>query len=101
MIASGSGLVATSWTPRHDGRKRPSACQMLGARRMNQAWNKALTHLRSALSLLDESKAPLEIGAHLDFTIGRLEDAITARTRASVGANSTGHAGASVDLDHT
>jgi hypothetical protein len=68
---------------------------------MNQAWNTALTHLRSALSLLDESEAPLEIGAHLDFTIGRLEDAITALTRASVGASSGSRAGANADLDHT
>jgi hypothetical protein len=67
---------------------------------MNQAWNTALAHLKSALNLLDESKAPLEIGAHLDFTIGRLEDAITAVTRASAGASSGSRAGANADLDH-
>lgn len=63
---------------------------------MTKAWNKALTHMKSALRLLDESEAPIEIGAHLDFTICNLEEAISAEstnapTTSPRRANATAH----------
>jgi len=38
--------------------------------------------MKSALNMLDESDAPPEIGARLDFTISSLEQAIRAREAA-------------------
>lgn len=40
---------------------------------MTDAWTEAVTLLRSALKLLDESSTPLHIGAQLEFVIDRLE----------------------------
>lgn len=42
-------------------------------------WEHALSSMRSALTILDESEAPMDIGAHLDLAIVRLEEAITVR----------------------
>lgn len=43
---------------------------------MKDARKEALNLLRAALKLLDESGAPLHIGAQLEFTIGRLEETV-------------------------
>lgn len=43
---------------------------------MEDAWKEALALMRTALELLDETDAPLHIGAQLEFTISRLEDTI-------------------------
>ena len=48
--------------------------------------SKALQLLQSALELLDQAGAPADIGAHLDFTIVRLLEALEASTAAD-GAN--------------
>lgn len=36
----------------------------------------ALNHLKLALELLDEARAPAQIGAHVDLAINYLEDAL-------------------------
>lgn len=36
--------------------------------------DKALTHMTSALQLLDDAGAPANIGAHLDMAVCRLKD---------------------------
>jgi hypothetical protein len=43
---------------------------------MMDARNAALTHLRSALRLIDEARTPLHIGAQLEFVIHQLEESI-------------------------
>jgi hypothetical protein len=48
---------------------------------MLEAWTEARDHMKSALKLLDESNAPLELGAQLDSTICRLEQAIEAHSK--------------------
>ena len=35
--------------------------------------------MRNALTILDESEAPMDIGAHLELALVRLEEAITVR----------------------
>ena len=47
------------------------------------ARNEALTQLKSALKLIDESGAPLHIGAQLEFVIHQVEESIE-RDAASV-----------------
>jgi len=42
---------------------------------MPTAWTEALACMKAALKLLDESHAPPEIGARLEFTISNLEQA--------------------------
>lgn len=37
-------------------------------------WAEALTYMRHALNLLDESEAPPHIGAHLDLAIAQLQE---------------------------
>lgn len=39
-------------------------------------WLSALGLMRQALSVLDKTEAPPDIGAHLDLAICRLEDAV-------------------------
>lgn len=39
-------------------------------------WSLALERMTEALALLDESNAPLEIGAELDLAIHRLQNAL-------------------------
>ena len=46
---------------------------------MPKAWTEAVALMKSALKMLDESEAPPEIGARLEFTISSLEQAIGAR----------------------
>ena len=46
---------------------------------MPKAWTEAVALMKSALKTLDESEAPPEIGARLEFTISSLEQAIGAR----------------------
>jgi hypothetical protein len=41
-----------------------------------EKWEEALTLMRSALRLLDDSEAPADVGAHLDLAIIRLEAAV-------------------------
>lgn len=48
------------------------------ARDKRQILLRALDHLRSALTLLDEADAPGQIGAHIDLALHQLEDAIGA-----------------------
>lgn len=45
---------------------------------MSASWEDALSLMRTALVMLDESDAPLNVGAHLDLAIVRLSDAIDA-----------------------
>lgn len=37
------------------------------------SWSDALSHMRSALYILDQNEAPAQIGAHLDLAISQLE----------------------------
>jgi hypothetical protein len=46
----------------------------------HDALTRALSQLRSALDLLDSSKAPAHIGAHVDLAIHQLQDAIESAT---------------------
>jgi hypothetical protein len=39
-------------------------------------WSLALDRMREALTILDESDAPAEVGAELDLAINRLAEAI-------------------------
>lgn len=41
-----------------------------------QLWS-ALNHLKSALELLDATKAPAQIGAYVDLAINQLEQALS------------------------
>ena len=50
---------------------------------MMDARNEALSHLRSALRLIDELRTPLHIGAQLEFVIHQVEESIE-RDAASV-----------------
>jgi hypothetical protein len=43
---------------------------------MSAIWNDALVSMRTALKILDQSGAPLDVGAHLDLAIARLEEVI-------------------------
>jgi hypothetical protein len=48
---------------------------------MSKNWNDALASMRSALEILDITGAPMDIGAHMDLAIVRLEEAIAATTQ--------------------
>jgi len=67
---------------------------------MTKAWNKALTHMKSALRLLDDAEAPPEIGANLDSTICRLEEAIAAQRRITLPVPPPGRATAGARSNH-
>ena len=45
-----------------------------------QKCEEALVLLRSGLAMIDEAGGPLDVGAHLDLAISRLEQAIKARS---------------------
>lgn len=45
---------------------------------MDKSWSEALALMHRALAMLDETKAPAEIGAHLDLAIVRLAEHIDA-----------------------
>ena len=47
---------------------------------MTDTWKIALRHMRSALDALDKADAPPHIGAQLELTICRLEEAIVKQT---------------------
>jgi hypothetical protein len=61
---------------------KPPAANCSGDSMMPKAWTEAAALMKSALNMLDESDAPPEIGARLDFTISSLEQAIRAREAA-------------------
>ena len=46
--------------------------------RMDKGWSEALSLMQRALTILDESHAPAEIGAHLDLAIIQLSAHISA-----------------------
>lgn len=46
---------------------------------MPELYVEALRKMRAALEQLDAAKAPADVGAHLDFAISRLEDALGRR----------------------
>ena len=41
---------------------------------MDKGWSEALALMQRALAMLDETKAPAEVGAHLDLAIVRLAE---------------------------
>ena len=43
---------------------------------MDKGWSEALALMQRALAMLDETKAPPEVGAHLDLAIVRLAEYI-------------------------
>ena len=43
---------------------------------MDKGWSEALALMQRALAMLDEAKAPAEVGAHLDLAIIRLAEHI-------------------------
>jgi hypothetical protein len=43
-----------------------------------EKWRSALQQMTGALRMLDESEAPPDVGAHLDLSIQRLKDEISA-----------------------
>lgn len=45
---------------------------------MEDGWSEALALLQRALAILDETKAPSEIGAYLDLAIVRLSEYVEA-----------------------
>ena len=55
-------------------------------------WSLALRQLSDTLKLLDESNAPLEIGAEIDFAIHRLRAALESSTSAAAGPATTSSA---------
>ena len=46
------------------------------SRRRDQSLAKALSNMEEALHLLDEGRAPEDIGAHLDLAVQRLRETI-------------------------
>ena len=58
---------------------RPGPVETGGRVSRVQQWTTALSHLQTALRILDESEAPPHIGAELDLAINRLNDAIHSR----------------------
>ena len=52
---------------------------MLWTDRMREPWNEALHLMETALTMLDGSDAPAEVGARLDMAICSLKDAIQAK----------------------
>lgn len=45
---------------------------------MDKGWSEALALMQRALAMLDDTKAPAEVGAHLDLAIVRLAEHIAA-----------------------
>ena len=50
-----------------------SSCDDFGPARAPAAWAEALSLMRRALALLDETACAADIGAHLDLAANRLE----------------------------
>lgn len=49
----------------------------MGPLNVPDKWREALSYMRRALDILDESEAPRQIGAQLDLTIAQLEKSTT------------------------
>ena len=49
---------------------------------MHDEWNAALEGMRLALEVMDKAHGPLDVGAHLDLAISRLEEALNVQTGA-------------------
>jgi hypothetical protein len=57
--------------------------------KMDKGWSEALSLMQRALTILDETHAPAEIGAHLDLAIIHLKVHVDAALAQSAGGTST------------